>query len=325
VACAGPALFSIFSGPPSPYSSLPPYLTATTAMQARAFPAFTCDPAAGSDWASRFSLEDNPQPEADWPADSLAYSDEELQRVSEKIAFTIADFVATDRRFARHFARVPRSHWNANMVRVDEWLALDTKDQAGKVPYLLAIDEDDVLHRLIVDGKLMQAARRCREMWHRLQELGGIHNSHAERLLARERTAWEEHKQREFASLKDEARTATAAAPAVASSAAATPQAPVAAAQAAPAQAAPAEKPSDDPSIETTRCSSCNECTQINDRMFAYDANQQAYIADADAGTYRELVEAAENCQLSIIHPGKPRNPGEPGLDELIKRAEPFA
>jgi hypothetical protein len=325
VACAGPALFSIFSGPPSPVSSLPPYLTATTAMQARAFPAFTCDPAAGTDWASRFSLEDNPQPEADWPVDSLWYSDDELQRVSEKLAFTIADFVATDRRYARHFARVPRSHWNANMVRVDEWLALDAKDQAGKVPYLLAIDEDDVLHRLIVDGKLMQAARRCREMWHRLQELGGIHNSHAERLLARERTAWEEHKQREVASLKDVARTATAAAPAAAPSAAATPQAPVAAAQAAPAQAAPAEKPSDDPSIETTRCSSCNECTLINDRMFAYDANQQAYIADADAGTYRELVEAAENCQLAIIHPGKPRNPGEPGLDELIKRAEPFA
>jgi hypothetical protein len=326
MACAGPALFSIFSGPRSAASSLPPYLTATTAMQARAFPAFTCDPAAGTDWASRFSLEDNPQPDADWPVDSLTYSDEELQRVSEKLAFTIADFVVTDRRYARHFASVPRSRWNADMVRVDEWLALDSNDQAGKVPYLLAIDEDDVLHRLIVDGKLMQAARRCREMWHRLQELGGIHNSHAERLLARERTAWEEQKQRELASLKDEARAASAASPpAVAPAAPAASQPPVAAAQAAPAQTAAAEKPSDDPYIETARCSSCNECTQINDRMFAYDANQQAYIADADAGTYRELVEAAENCQLSIIHPGKPRNRGEPGLDELVKRAEPFA
>ena len=42
------------------------------------------------------------------------------------------------------------------------------------------------------------------------------------------------------------------------------------------------------------------------------------------AGTYAQLVEAAENCQVSIIHPGKPRNPNEPGLDDLIKRAEPF-
>jgi hypothetical protein len=50
----------------------------------------------------------------------------------------------------------------------------------------------------------------------------------------------------------------------------------------------------------------------------------QAHIADPDAGTYRELVEAAESCQVCIIHPGKPRNPNEPNLDELIMRTEPF-
>jgi hypothetical protein len=58
--------------------------------------------------------------------------------------------------------------------------------------------------------------------------------------------------------------------------------------------------------------------------MFAYNANKQAYIADVKAGTYAQLVEAAESCQLAIIHPGKPINKSEPGLEELIKRAEPF-
>ena len=58
--------------------------------------------------------------------------------------------------------------------------------------------------------------------------------------------------------------------------------------------------------------------------MFVYDANKQAVIKDLAAGTYKQMVEAAENCQVSIIHPGKPRNPAEPGLDELLKRAEPF-
>ena len=58
--------------------------------------------------------------------------------------------------------------------------------------------------------------------------------------------------------------------------------------------------------------------------MFAYDGNKQAYIADISAGTYAQLVEAAENCQVSIIHPGKPRNANEAGLDELLKRAEAF-
>jgi len=46
--------------------------------------------------------------------------------------------------------------------------------------------------------------------------------------------------------------------------------------------------------------------------------------ARRSASSYRELVEAAENCQVAIIHPGKPKNPNEPGLDELLKRAEPF-
>jgi hypothetical protein len=50
----------------------------------------------------------------------------------------------------------------------------------------------------------------------------------------------------------------------------------------------------------------------------------QAYIADADAGTFRQMVEAAENCQVSIIHPGVPRDADEANLDELIKRAELF-
>jgi len=58
--------------------------------------------------------------------------------------------------------------------------------------------------------------------------------------------------------------------------------------------------------------------------MFAYNAEKQAYIADPDAGTYRQLVEAAEGCQVSIIHPGKPRNPKESGLDDLLIRAANF-
>ena len=58
--------------------------------------------------------------------------------------------------------------------------------------------------------------------------------------------------------------------------------------------------------------------------MFAYNENKQAYIKDIKAGSYRELVEAAESCQVAIIHPGKPRDPNEPGLEELLERAKPF-
>jgi ferredoxin len=183
------------------------------------------------------------------------------------------------------------------------------------------VDANNVLQKVIVDERLIREARRCREMWHSLQELGGVHNSHAEKLLAREKKAWEERMQQEA-----EAHTAVAPAAAVPTAPAASAAPAAASAPATPAAAAEQEpeRSPDEAYIETARCSTCNECTTINNKMFAYDGNKQAYIADVNAGTYAQLVEAAESCQVSIIHPGKPRNPKEPGLEELLKRAEPF-
>jgi hypothetical protein len=317
----GAGLFSVYSGAGARSEDLPPYLAAAAAMESRAFPAFTYDPYAGDNQAARFALEDNPQAEADWPEMPFAFSDENLQRVDETLAFTFVDFALCDTRYAAHFARVPRDRWGADMIPAAEWLALNAKAATGKVPYILAVDSGDVLHRVIVDSRLMQTALRCRTFWHRLQEQGGIHNSIAEKVLAREKAAWEEQKQREIASLKAEAATAApAAAPAPAAAAA---PAAGAAPAAAPAEEAPAHNP-DETWIETERCPSCGECRTINDKMFGYNANQQAFVADLKAGTYRQLVEAAESCQVAIIHPGKPWNPAEPGLDELVKRAEAF-
>jgi ferredoxin len=230
--------------------------------------------------------------------------------VTAEVAFTLMDFFACDVRYAGHFAQVPRSGWSAALVPAAECVYRETKGVPDKLPSLLLADGDNLLHKVIVDERLLREARRCSEAWRSLQELGGVHNSHAERLLARERQRWEE---------------ARAPAPAAAPVPAPAP----AAAAAVPAAAAPAaaekERPSEEPYIETPRCSSCDECIQINNKMFAYDANKQARIVDANAGTYRQLVEAAESCQVAIIHPGKPKNPNEPGLDELLKRAEAFA
>ncbi|MBI4275452.1 MAG: ferredoxin [Rhizobiales bacterium] len=303
----GPALFSVFSGACD--NGLPPYLNAAAAMESRAFPAFAYDPSAGPDWASRFYLEDNPQADLDWPVYHFAYEDEAHQRISESLAFTLADFVACDQRYAKHFARVPRVKWNGSMVPVCEFLAPEPKGLSDKIPCLLMVDHNDMLQKVIVDDKLVREARRCSEMWRSLQELGGIHNSHATRLLAQERKAWEAQSH-PAAESRGNGHSPVSVTPVVA---------PVKV----PESAEP-ERSSDDPYIETARCTTCNECTQINDKMFAYDANKQASIVNPDAGTYRQLVEAAEACQVSIIHPGKPRNPNEVGLDELKKRAEPF-
>jgi len=296
---AGPALFSIYSGANDHAGGLPPYLVAAAAMDARAFPAFSYDPAAGGDWATRFSLASNAQAERDWAVHRLLAEDAEQQRVVEEVAFTLADFVACDTRHARHFAQVPREKWNGGMVPLEACLGEAPRGLPERLPSLVLVDAENRLQRAIVDDKLVRETRRCREAWHSLQELGGIHNSHAARA-------------------QQSAPAPAAGAKAVEVTEASPPAA------AAPAPAAEAAPPSDDPYIDTPRCSSCNECIQINPRMFAYDENQQAHIADAGAGSYRELVEAAENCQVAIIHPGKPKNPKEPDLEELVKRAEPF-
>ena len=279
----GPALFSVFSGTSGIASGLPPYLMSAAAMESRAFPAFTYDPSAGPNWASRFYLEANSQVDLDWPIQGFIYEDEQHQRVSEDLAFTLVDFVASDHRYARHLARVPRDKWNGSMIPVDESLTRERKGLPDKVPSLLMIDGNNVLQKVIVDERLIREARRCREMWHSLQELGGVHNSHAEKLLAREKKAWEER-------MQQEAEAHAAVAPAAA--------APSASAVPAVASAPATQEPERSP--------------------------DEAYIADINAGTYAQLVEAAESCQVSVIHPGKPRNPNEPGLEELLKRAEVY-
>jgi len=317
LAYRGPALFSVFSGASDKAGELSPYLMAAAAMESRAFPAFSYDPSAGPNWAARFSLDANSQVDLDWPIQTFSYEDEQHQRVSQELAFTLVDFVASDRRYAKHIARVPREHWNTSMISVDECLTRERKGLPDKVPSVLMIDADNVLQKVIVDERLLREARRCREMWHSLQELGGIHNSHAEKLLAREKKAWEDRMEHDAA-----AHATSVPAPALATAPTGV------AAPAAPSAAAPEPEPERSPDeayVETARCSTCNECTTLNNKMFAYNANQQAFIADINAGTYAQLVEAAENCQVSIIHPGKPRNPNEPGLEESLKRAELFS
>lgn len=307
----GPALFSVFSGATDHNANLPPYLVAAAAMESRSFPALVYDPSAGADWATRLAVSDNPNLDDDWPVHSFAFEDETLQAGSENLAFTLADFMSMDDRFFGHYAIVEESYQSDGLIPVSEALHADVTGLPSEVPYINLVDDKLTMRRAIIDDRLLLETRRCLTMWHSLQELGGIHNSHAERLLAKE--------------LK--LRSADAAANVGAAEVAQTEDAAVA--EPTPAAVAPIDEPTaedhgDDPYIESARCTTCNECTILNDRMFAYNAEKQAYIADPDAGTFRQLVEAAEGCQVSIIHPGKPRNPKEPGIEDLIARAALF-
>jgi len=314
---SGPALFSVFSGGAGSASGVSPYLVSAAANESRAFPMFVYDPATGADWASRLSLGGNPQLENDWPVHPFIFEDENLQRLSEDITFTFIEFIVSDKRFSEFFARVPKEDWTDNMVPVGQYLESGLDEKSEAVPCVLMVDEDNMVHKLVVDDRLIRATKRCRDMWHSLQEMGGIHNSHALNLLKNERERWQAEKEQELAELEDHPSSVPAP---IASEEKATEAEPAASSE-------PDNVPvvsSEDPFIETPRCTTCNECTDISSLMFAYNDEKQAYIADPSAGTYRQLVEAAENCQVSIIHPGMPKDMSEANLDELMERARVF-
>jgi len=70
------------------------------------------------------------------------------------------------------------------------------------------------------------------------------------------------------------------------------------------ADTAEASDSGSEPWIDTPLCTTCNECTDINPRLFVYDDNKQAEIGDLSAGTHEDWVKAAEVCPAQCIYPG---------------------
>jgi len=179
----GPALFSMFSGATGHTGDVPAYLIVAAAVESRAFPTLVYDPSAGNDWATRFMVDKNPDVAYAWPTHVFEYENESHEIQSEKLAFTLADFIAMDDRFKGHFALVPKGDWNEAMISVPEALKHNPREIPNAVPSVVLHDAEGRLQRSIIDRHIFEETRRSQNMWHSLQELGGIHNSHAERLV----------------------------------------------------------------------------------------------------------------------------------------------
>ena len=95
-------------------------------------------------------------------------------------------------------------------------------------------------------------------------------------------------------------------------------------AAAAPSKPAPPEGDYLAPWIEAINCTACDECIQINPKIFEYNADKKAVIKNAEGGPYKDIVKAAERCTARVIHPGLPRDRTQKGIEKLIKRAEKY-
>ena len=331
------------------------WLVAGAALEGRVHPAFSINPAAGDAFADRMDFSGNPQPALDWPLHPFKYLDDTGVTVEQQLAFTFADYALLLPRLHHHFAVVPGECDTDALVPVSEFLQLPEEKVHEHVPFIWAVGSGGVLHRVVISRALIQACRDRLNFWHTLQEMAGVRNKHIDNAIAATRAEVEAQAAEEKAAMAAEFEAELARVRAEAASevmgkltdvllgmdfssgaprpAFTTSAAPAAAKADAVEDAVVEEAPAaeeeeevlvEDPWIDTPLCTSCNDCLAINPLMFIYDDSNMAVLGDLSAGTYKEMVEAAEICPSKCIHPGAPWDSSEPGLDELKERAAKF-
>jgi len=334
------------------------WFVASAALESRAHPFILVNPEAGDHAAERVSFGGNPQAANDWPVEKLEYRSADGEVTEMDLAFTFADYALLMPALHEHFRMVPAGYESTNLVPVDQYLGLEEEHVDRSVPYIWGIDDQDVLVRLVVSRALVFACRDRLNYWRTLQELAGIHNFYVEEAIdrvRREQQAVVETEREQLLKAHEEQLESARSEAAgevmgqlvdvlmgadlsamvggggqLASMPAAAPAEPSAKAEPVAEPAAETEEEAeeelsfDEPWLDTDLCTTCDDCMDINKMMFVYNDNKQAIITDPKAGTFADLVAAAEICPAKCIHPGKPLDPNEAGLEELIARAEPF-
>jgi ferredoxin len=339
---------------------LDPWFVASAALESRAHPFILVNPDAGDHAAERVSFGGNPQAENDWPVEKLEYRDADGEVTEMDLAFTFADYALLMPALQEHFRIVPAGFESAELVTVDQYLDGDEEHVDRLVTYIWGIDDQGVLARLVVSRAMVFACRDRLNYWRTLQEMAGIHNFYVEeaieRVIEEQRAADEAEREQimkaheeQLESVRSEAADevmgqlvdvlmgADLSGMVGTGSQLASLPAKEKAETEAPAELAAGAEPAteiepeaeeelsfDDPWLDTAMCTTCDDCMGINKMMFVYNDDKQAILKDPRAGTYADLVAAAEICPAKCIHPGRPLDPNEPGLDELIARAEPF-
>jgi len=221
------------------------------------------------------------------------------------------------------------------MVPLHEFIDLEHEEMAENIPYIHAVHpESNTLVRVVIDSEIVHSTIERRNFWRTLKGLAGVDRTEVD-VAAVAAQAKAEMASSIASNLMtmvggdDASKLASAlmAAPAANAPAVAVPTATAAPASSTVAAPAAAEKPAgghEQVWIETPDCTTCDECVDINPKIFKYNEDKKAVVIDPTAGTFEDIVKAAEKCTAVIIHPGTPWNPNEKNLEKLIKRAEKF-
>jgi pyruvate-ferredoxin/flavodoxin oxidoreductase len=320
-----PALFNLYTScqPEHGIGDDMGHHQAKLAVESRAYPLFRYDPDKGKTLAECLDLDGNPARDRDWRVSTIHYSDQGKPRTME-LPTTFADFAVTETRFRKHFRKVPRDAWHENMVPVAQYIELAEDQREDKFPYLWALDAKQELSRLLLDETMVASVQERRDFWVTLRALAGAPGDG----IAAAGEDLESRVRQDVVQKLTAALLGLAGGQPVGDLNAALAGAQGATAGAAGAAAPQATGQSDGdymaPWLETADCTACDECTDLNPDMFAYNADGKAFIKNPDAGPYRDLVKAAEKCTAQVIHPGLPRDRSDKDIDKWIKRAEKY-
>ena len=303
-----PALFNVYAVCPPEHGVGDNSAVAQSkmAVESRAFPLFRYDPDLGVTFSDCASLEGNPSLDADWVSYNLDYVDEAGEKKSMTLPMTFADFALSEGRFAKQFKKAPPETWNDDMVLLGDFLKLSEEEREGKFPFIWAVDKKQRLMRVLTSVEMVLSCEERLQFWHQLKDVAGLNNTAA---AADETTIANRVRQELIRQLSS----------GLAGGAAATVPA-----SAATASAAPAADGYEAVYVDTPECTACDECININPKVFGYDASKKAVVLDPKAGSYLDIVKAAEKCTAGIIHPGTPWNMNEANLDKLKLRAAKF-
>jgi pyruvate-ferredoxin/flavodoxin oxidoreductase len=315
-----PALFNVYS-PCMPEHGIGDDTSdhqSRMAVESRAYPIFRYNPDAGVTAEECFELEGNPDLEENWLTYPLAYEDEDGNPGSIDVPLTFADFAVTEGRFRKQFRTAPRDTWNENMVPLAEFLELEPEDREDLFPYIWFVDRNNRLLRVIPAQPVVLACEERLAFWKMLKGLAGVDKSIDPDAIAEQVRA--EMATKLAASLMQ--MTLGGDSGELVASLAVTPG--TGNDHEIPADPGAGDNGYVAPWIDSADCTACDECTELNSKIFAYNDKKQAYIKDPKGGPYKDIVRAAEKCTAKVIHPGLPSDRTVKGIDKLIKRAEKF-
>jgi len=304
------------------------------AVESRAYPLMKFDPDAGETFRECLDLDGNPSMEDDWPMYKLPYVDENGKEDKLEVPMTFADFAVTEGRFRKHFKKAPPETWNDDMVALHEFLEMDEDERDGMFPYIWAVDGKNRLMRILCSQEIVESCEERRQFWRQLKDIAGeLEKIDVDAVVSEAKAEMAQKLSATLLSLAASGDVSALAGGAIhangnggdvhGSTSAAGGRTP-GAANSSGGNGMEAANDFEPVWIETPECTACDECVDINPKIFAYNDDKQAIIVDPKAGPFKDIVKAAEKCTAGCIHPGSPFNPNEKGLDKLLKRAEKF-